>query len=189
MAELNLVKVGNSLRPAYDEDGERLRKMKAGTIYRAEVTAPRDQVRHRKFFALLNLAFGYWEPETMVSNIEKETVDKLSDYLKRSGVDSEAVSVLAGNFVAELERKRAGLSLERDFQCFREHITVAAGFFELVSTPAGPKKVAKSISFANMEQVAFDDLYRAVLAICWELCLSRCFGDMNELAETLLKFE
>ncbi len=189
MAEINLVKVGNSLRPAYDEDGERLRKMKAGTVYRAEVTAPRDQLRHRKFFALLNLAFSYWEPETMVSNIEKETVDKLADYLKRSGVDSEAVSVLAGNFVAELERKRAGLSLERDFDSFRQHITVAAGFFELVSTPAGPKKVAKSISFANMDQVAFDDLYRAVLAICWDLCLSRCFGDLNELAQELLRFE
>lgn len=188
MAELYLVKVGNSLRPAHDEDGERLRKMKAGTIYRAEVTAPRDQVRHRQFFALLNLAFSYWEPETMVSNIEKETVDKLADYLKRSGVDSEAVSVLAGNFVSELERKRAGLSLERDFDSFRSHITVAAGFFELVSTPAGPKKVAKSISFANMDHVAFDDLYRAVLAICWEICLSRCFGDLNELAEALLKF-
>lgn len=125
----------------------------------------------------------------MVSNIEKETVDKLADYLKRSGVDSEAVSVLAGNFVVELERKRAVLSLERDFDSFRQHITVAAGFFELVSTPAGPKKIAKSISFANMEQVAFESLYRSVLNICWELCLSRCFGDMNELAETLLKFE
>lgn len=189
MAELNLVKVGNSLRPAYDEDAERLRKMKAGTIYSGKITAPRDQVMHRKFFALLNLAFTYWQPETMVSNIEKETVDKLADYLKRSGVDSEAVSVLAGNFVAELERKRAGLSLERDFDQFRSHITVAAGFFELVSTPAGPKKIAKSISFANMEQVAFESLYRSVLNICWELCLSRCFGDMNELAETLLKFE
>lgn len=189
MAELYLVKVGNSLRPAYDEDNDRIRKMKAGTIYRAEVTAPRDQVRHRKFFALLNLSFGYWEPETMVSNIEKETVDKLADYLKRSGVGSEAVCVLTGNFVAELERKRAGLSLERDFDSFRSHITVAAGFSELVATPAGPKKVAKSISFANMEQVAFDDLYRAVLNVCWEICLSKCFGDLNELAESLLKFE
>lgn len=189
MAELYLVKVGNSLRPAYDEDAERLRKMKAGTIYRAEVTAPRDQVRHRKFFALLNLAFTYWQPETMISNIERETVDKLADYLKRSGVDSEAVNVLAGNFVAELERKRAGLSLERDFDQFRSHITIAAGFSELVATPSGPKKVAKSISFANMEQVQFDDLYRAVLNVCWELCLSRCFGDMNELANELLRFE
>lgn len=189
MAEIYLVKVGNSLRPAYDEDNERLRKMKAGTIYRGDITAPRDQVRHRKFFALLNLTFTYWQPETMVSNIEKETVDKLADYLKRSGVDSEAVSVLAGNFVAELERKRAGLSLERDFDSFRQHITVAAGFFELVSTPAGPKKVAKSISFANMDATEFDSVYRSVLAVCWEICLSKCFGDLNELAAELLRFE
>jgi hypothetical protein len=189
MAEIYLVKVGNALRPAHDEDAERLRKMKSGVLYRAEVSAPRDQVKHRKFFALLNLAFSYWEPETMVSDIEKQTVDKLSEYLKRSGIDSEAVNALAGDFLRQLEVNRASLSIGRDFDCFRQHVTVAAGFHELVATPAGPKKIAKSISFGNMDQIEFDALYKSVLDVCWQICLSRCFDNQADLMNHLLKFE
>jgi hypothetical protein len=189
MAELYLIKVGNALRPAYEEDADRLRKMKAGVLYKGDLTAPRDQIKHRKFFALLNLAFSYWEPETMVSDIEKQTVDKLAEYLKRSGIDSDAVNALAGDFLGHLEKSRASLSVGRDFEQFRAHVTVAAGFHELVATPAGPKKVAKSISFGNMEQLEFDALYKSVLDVCWQICLSRCFDNQADLMNHLLRFE
>lgn len=189
MAEIMLVKTGNSLRPAYDQDGEALRKLKAGVIYRAEVSAPRDQKKHRKFFALLNLAFSYWEPETMVSDVERQTVDKLADYLKRAGIDYEAVNSLTSDFMRQLELKRSTISLGRNFDMFREHVIVASGFFELVATPAGPKKIAKSMSFANMDETQFDGLYRAVLDVCWQICLSRCFDDQSMLIEHLARFE
>lgn len=122
MAEIMLIKVGHSLRPAYDEDNEAIRKLKAGVIYRAEVSAPRDQKKHRKFFALLNLAFSYWEPETMVSDVERQTVDKLADYLKRAGIDSEAVNRLTSDFMRQLELKRSTISLGCNFDMFRPYL-------------------------------------------------------------------
>lgn len=64
MTDCQLVKTDDGvLRPAYGSDAEMLAKIQPGSVLLADVRKPRNPLFHRKFFALLNFAFGYWEPE------------------------------------------------------------------------------------------------------------------------------
>lgn len=62
MTEVQLVKHGQGLRPANEVDAAALQKIKTGALVLAEIKQPRNPKFHRKFFALLNLAFEYWAP-------------------------------------------------------------------------------------------------------------------------------
>lgn len=62
MSELQLVKTVTGFRPAYQADVDRMSKIKTGALVLADVKQPRNPLFHRKFFAMLNFAFEYWEP-------------------------------------------------------------------------------------------------------------------------------
>jgi len=56
-----LLKTANGfLVPASDEDSEKARKWKVGAVIRCEVTQMRNPLFHRKFFALVRLAYDAW---------------------------------------------------------------------------------------------------------------------------------
>ena len=55
-------KINHALYPADDEAHEALKKIKAGETVKLSMVRPRNLGFHRKYFALLNLAFDYWEP-------------------------------------------------------------------------------------------------------------------------------
>lgn len=62
MTEAVFQKVGGGLIPATPEDAEFLDKIKMGEGVRLKMVRQRNLKFHRKFFALMNLAFDYWEP-------------------------------------------------------------------------------------------------------------------------------
>ncbi|WOI78722.1 DUF1367 family protein [Pseudomonas aeruginosa] len=80
-------------------------------------------------------------------------------------------------YIAKLEADRAGRfpAVEKSREAFREWITIEAGHFHLIHTPDGVRKEAKSISWASMDDTAFEPLYRDVFAACWRLVLSSHF--------------
>lgn len=62
------------------------------------------------------------------------------------------------------QRKRyKGHPVQKNFEQFREDITIAAGFYEQTFDLKGRMKLkAKSISFANMDDAEFEKVYSAV---------------------------
>lgn len=63
MKELVLTKApGGALIPMDPQAAEYIAKLKTGAAVRATVKQQRNPRFHRKFFALLNLAFDAWEP-------------------------------------------------------------------------------------------------------------------------------
>lgn len=63
MRELVLTKApGGALIPADPQAAEFIGKLKLGAGVRAQVKLQRNPKFHRKYFALLNLAFDAWEP-------------------------------------------------------------------------------------------------------------------------------
>lgn len=189
MAKIYMMRQGNSLVPVDDSDLEAVQKLKHREIYCNDVTAPRNLKFHRKLFALLNLTFDYFQPESMVSEIEKQTVSNLKKYMAHHGVTGEAIDALCVGFVKHLESHRQDFGTGKDFESFREYVTIKSGFFNIVSTPSGLRKVPKSISFAKMDEVDFANYYKQVLSVCWSLCLHRIFENQEQLAESLLRFE
>jgi hypothetical protein len=59
---IQMIKQGGLLRPANQVDADVLAKIKTGAVVQAEIKQPRNPRFHRKFFAMLGLAFEYWTP-------------------------------------------------------------------------------------------------------------------------------
>lgn len=67
--ELQMIKhAGGNLSPAFEQDAIAMQKIKNGNLCHVAVTQPRNAKFLRKYFALLNFAFDYWEPEAIVIN-------------------------------------------------------------------------------------------------------------------------
>ena len=66
----------------------------------------------------------------------------------------------------------AELGIRKDFEKFREHITILAGHFEEGFSLDGDLVLkAKSISFAQMDELEFREVYSAVLGVVWDRVL------------------
>lgn len=193
MAERIIVRrQGNALVPVDQQGIDALHKLPTDREMAADVVVPRNIRFHRKAFALLQLAFSYWEPANFVTTVEKTTVGQLGKFLVARGLERETVRNLCVEFLRHLNSRRQTLEAEKSFEAFREFMTVEAGYFDVVLTPAGPKKVAKSWRFASMDETTFSNFYRALFSACWRLVLSQHFDSEDEAesaAEQLLTFD
>ncbi|MDW6094034.1 DUF1367 family protein [Vibrio rhizosphaerae] len=143
MAKLNLVKDISGLKPLGSDDLDLMQKVPLGSLLECDFSQKRNPKFHRKFFALLNLGYEYWEPET---------------------------------------KEWRGHRAVKNFEVYREQITILAGYFEATYNLDGSVKVrAKSISFANMDEIEFQELYSKVLDITWNKVLSGIFADKQQL--------
>lgn len=66
-------------------------------------------------------------------------------------------------FFALLNIGHENTSLDMPFETYRKYMTVKAGFFKAYQTPKGLFYDPESISFANMDQEQFEDVYSRVL--------------------------
>lgn len=84
-----------------------------------------------------------------------------------------------------------GMAVAKQFEQFREDVTILAGWYEQTFGLDGRMKVrAKSISFANMEQDEFELLYSAVANVLLEKVLTGYAGrdDLDAVVEKIMVF-
>ena len=119
--EIHLVRTSTGLRPYTDDDYKEMKKIKVGSIVKANIVRPRNIKFHRKFFSLIRAA---WDCLT--------------------------------------EQQRTNL---RSIDTFREQLLITSGFSEPLYDLNGQKFLerAKSISFAKMDEPAFNEVYNRVL--------------------------
>ena len=89
-------KANGSLFPASEEDAELLSKIKLGKTVKLTLTRTRNVKYHRKYFALLNLAFDYWTPP------EKEVPVYMRGQQPEKNLDTfrSDITILAGFYDA-----------------------------------------------------------------------------------------
>lgn len=63
--ELLLYNTPEGLKPCYDEDYDEKKKLKIGETYKAKITLVRNARFHRKYFALIRLAWEYQNERTV----------------------------------------------------------------------------------------------------------------------------
>lgn len=78
--KIHLVKINNNLVPSLPIDEEKLSKWKYGEILEVEVKKPRNIKSHRKFFALLNVAFENQDKYTTFHDFRVEVELKCGNY-------------------------------------------------------------------------------------------------------------
>lgn len=178
MAELALIRTAQGLVPATEADRETMQKWKAGQVIHGKFTKMRNARFHGKFFAMLDLAWDYWEPVGgLIPRQEMRGIRGLAKFFEDANGKPGQLSVAVDSYIAQLEADRAARfpAVDKSREAFREWVTIEAGHFHLVRTPEGIRKEAKSISWASMDEFSFQPLYRDVFNACWRLVLSAHF--------------
>ena len=152
MKEIVLTKVaGGVLAPIDPQAAEYIAKLKTGAAVRATVKQQRNPRFHRKFMALLNLAFDAWEP---------------------------------------VEATYKGQIVGKNFDQFRRDVTILSGHYEMAVNLKGETRLtAKSISFANMDEAEFSDLYNAACNVILQRILTTYTrDDLDAVIDRLMGF-
>ena len=186
MAQLQLIKQSSGiLIPASVETSDFLHsKCKLGAVLVADFKKVRNPAFHRRFFALLNLGFDYWEPAGgAISSNERKLVNGYARYLAVFGGNESALMDAAEQYLEQVASRRItnGISLCKSFDAYRAWVTIESGHFDTIQLPDGTlRKHPRSISFASMDETEFQQLYRAALDVLWRWILSRVFRDQRE---------
>ena len=179
MAQLQLIKQNSGiLIAATPETSDILQsKIKLGAVLVAEFKQVRNPAFHRRFFALLNLGFEYWEPAGgAISSNERRLVTEYAKYLSAYGGNEGALLDAAEQYLDQIASRRFtnGISLCKSFDAYRAWVSVEAGHYDAIQLPDG------SISFSNMDETEFQQLYKAALDVLWRWILSRTFRTQQE---------
>lgn len=197
MAQLQLIKHHSGiLIPATPETSEILQsKIRLGDVLVAEFKKVRNPAFHRRFFALLNLGFEYWEPTGgAISSNERRLVTGYAKYLAAFGGNEGALLDAAEQYLEQVANRRVtnGISLCKSFDAYRAWVIVEAGHFDAIELPDGTiRKHPRSISFSNMDEIEFQRLYKAALDVLWRWVLSKSFSTQTEaenVAAQLMNF-
>ena len=184
--ELQLIKQSSGiLIPATPETSDILQsKIKLGDILVAEFKRARNPAFHRRFFALLNLGFEYWEPTGgAISSNERKLVTGFAKFLATFGSSESALENAAEQYLEQVAGRRVtnGISLCKSYEAYRAWVIVEAGHYDAIQLPDGTlRKHPRSISFANMGEIEFQQLYKAALDVLWRWILSRTFRTQQE---------
>ena len=195
--ELQLIKQSSEiLISATPETRELLQsKFKLGDVLVAEFKRVRNPAFHRRFFALLNLGFEYWEPTGgAISSNERKLVTGFANFLSTYGGSANALQDAAEHYLEQVAGRRVtnGISLCKSYEAYRAWVIVEAGHYDAIQLPDGSlRKHPRSISFANMGEIEFQQLYKAVLDVLWRWILSKPFrtqGEAENAAAQLMSF-
>lgn len=151
MADICLTRSPAGLVPSDASAAEWLQRIGVGKPVNATVRQPRNGKFHRKFFAMLDVAYSNHE-------------------------------------WPEVETKWGRVRTSR--QLFRKYVIVKAGHYEADLTPHGEVRAEpKSISWAQMDEAEFSQLYSDVLDVILAEFLSNwTTGDMEHAVNQMLGF-
>lgn len=85
------------------------------------------------------------------------------------------------------ERTWNGMAVRKDFERFREDITILAGHYDVsYGLDGNVKLAAKSISFGNCDDLEFERVYNGVLDVVWEKILKEANFRSKEEVESVV---
>ena len=84
-----------------------------------------------------------------------------------------------------------GQQVHKEFDRFRKDLTVLAGHYEAVTNLRGEVRLeAKSLNFANMDDVEFEKVYKSILTVIWEKVLRDCgYGSVADIDRVIQQLE
>lgn len=188
---LGVLLPGGGIKYCTDHDREVMKGVPVGTPISLTPLGDRRNIKHhRKFWALLDLGFQYWEPDwTFVSAPEVWIAEEVARELAEEAGDpslydnvTKGIAARVLNKVAAQRRRRFDPETVKTKASYLNHVMIKAEFYDLEPNPdGGTLKQRWSIAFANMSQEQFDKVYRGVFGVIWNETLSQYFSDKAEM--------
>lgn len=183
-----------TLTTATPEASDFLQRIKIGVWLNCDVKQARNYLFHKRFFALLNLGFEYWTPTGgAITPAEKEYLHGYVRYLiSMAGNDDLLLETEKVYNETHGQWRTKEAAITKSFEAFRKWAVVEAGFFDTFILPDNTiRREAKSISFSNMTEAEFIQVYKAVFNVLWNTILFKKFRNYQEadnVAMQLLEF-
>lgn len=161
MTSLHLIRTqSGAFVPASNDDYELARRFKVGSMARVDLKLVRNSSFHRKFFALVKIAFDMWTDTLPEQTWRGMPVQPNIDHFRRD-------LIIAAGFhdvVWSTKKDRDG---NQEFRV-----------------------VPKSIAFSSMPQDEFERLYSAVIDVILRMLPERGLSEakLREMAEQVLRF-
>lgn len=184
MPEMSLVKIDGQLSPYTPEDEQSIQSIPNGEVINVKYSVKRNLQFHKKLFSLFNLSYEYCKPSfSLVTAAERHGINGLAKFLdEAAGRDDGLLKEMANGYIEKLEKERL-MRFGEPQPCkdaYRKEIIVKAGYYDLVSTPSGPVKVAKSLKFNRMDHQKFNDLYKACFNVVWTEVLNTVYESSED---------
>ncbi len=139
MTQHSFIKISNdTLRPATPAAREYLHsKVKWGDVLYADFKKARNPRFHRKYFALLNLGYEYWEPTGgTISPEEKALVRGYVQFLAHFAGSEDVLQSAADEYLAGISKNRVqNITATKSFDAFRRWATVESGHYDIYEMP------------------------------------------------------
>jgi len=187
-----LCKQGGCFVPWAEPDAEEFAALTAGAVYRATLKAQeaRHLEHHRLYWTgLLGLALDYWEPISgLLSPVESALLDRFASYVEREGNAPEALQEPLKAFKDLVRSKRSEQidSPSKTVDALHRWIKEELGYYEVDVTPAGIRKVLKSISFQRMDQAEFEKFYKEAFGLIWRMVLNKVYKSESDLDNAIV---
>ncbi|CAK3753037.1 conserved hypothetical protein [Vibrio crassostreae] len=187
---VGVISEGGFIQYATSAEHDRAKKLNGRVVFIKPKNGNRSLKFHRKFFALINLGFGYWSPtyKTVSDPEEKLAHDVAKLFCELAGnpdLYHEQGIEIAQLAIQNLALKRmAYLDPEayKSEETYRRMVMIEAGFYELEYLPnGGAIKVPWSIAFDNMEPEQFEKIYKGCSGVIWNKSLFQIFEDKEQM--------
>lgn len=149
----------------------------------------RNYQHHKKFFALLDTGFEYWQPKFQVmSEMEVWICDEVYKGVSKI-MPTDTLRTWLREFLDSLaeritKHRREKLDYEgmKTLEAYLNHVMKQAGFYDIKpSADGGTFKERWSISFNNCPQEKFNEIYKGVFGVIWNETLCNVYQDKWKL--------
>lgn len=174
-----------------DYDRNLLKGLPIGSVVKiTPLSGNRNYQHHKKFFALLACGFEYWQPQFQVlTEAEEWIANQIAWEIALAANDENlyhhATKPIADQVLAKVQLNReAKLDYEgmKTLEAYLNHVMKKAGFYDIrPAQDGGTLKERWSISFANLSQEKFNDVYKGVFGVIWNETLCNVYKDEWEL--------
>lgn len=174
-----------------DYDRNLLKSLPIGSAVKiTPINNNRNYQHHKKFFALLDAGFEYWQPEFSVLTKAEEWIAQAVAHEIAVAANDESLYQNVTKPIADqvLSKVRSNREAKLDYEgmktleAYLDHVMKKAGFFDIrPSQDGGTMKERWSISFGNMSQEKFNEVYKGVFGVIWNETLCYVYETEWEL--------
>jgi len=122
--KITLVKtLGGKIIAAYDEDKERLNRIKVNEPFVADVSIPRNLRFHKKYFSLINLVFENQERYTHIDDLRKDITVEAGYYRERTNIYGEVLKEAESISFASMDDLKFGELYSKTLDVIVKHFS------------------------------------------------------------------
>lgn len=153
MADMTFIVMPHKvLCPADPETEQRIDRMAAGEVIRGDYKKMRNYLNHKRFFALMKIAYEAWEPTGPVKDGQPEP--------------------------------------DKSPEVMRKQLIILAGYYDHAWNLDGTLRLeAKSMSFGNMDEISFREMFSAVVQVVIDkILVNYTHEDVDRVVDEVIRF-